>query len=228
MTQRLLLVEDNEDMRNSLKQFLIEDTYSVVAVGSAEEGIDAVDEKVFDIALIDINLPGKSGFHLIEYIRSEGYEYPLIAMTARDGVVDKIKGFDLGLTDYIVKPFDLLELRARIQAHTRRLPTSVVKTGSFELNNDTVEFKAYGKKIDVTQLELRILEKLMRHNHTLVKIDDLIEYAWGDAETISTPPVRIHIANIRKKIGDQQYSIIRTIPGVGYIFDDPATTEMIK
>jgi DNA-binding response OmpR family regulator len=225
MRRKILLVEDNQDMRDSLKEFLSEEGALVHAVGSAEDAIDAVDEKEFDIAIIDINLPGKSGFSLVEHIRENGYTYPLIAMTARDNVVDKIKGFDLGLTDYVVKPFDLLELRARIQAHAKAATASQLKTDNFELKPESFEFIHKGKKVEVTQLEMRILELLIRNNHLLVTLDDLIEFAWGTQKDISTPPVRIHIANLRKKISDSNYTIIRTIPGVGYIFNDPTQPE---
>ncbi len=222
---RILLVEDNQDMRESLRTFLVEDGAKVFDVSSAEDGIDAVDEKVFDIAIIDINLPGKSGFQLIEYIREQGHVYPLIAMTARDGIVDKIKGFDLGLTDYIVKPFDLLELRARINVHTRQSTTGMVSTPRFKIIPESYEFYADGKKVECTTLELRILEILIRNNHVLVTLDDLIQFAWGDQPNLVNPPVRIHIANIRKKLGDKDFKIIRTIPGVGYILNDPIAGE---
>lgn len=220
MRRKILLVEDNQDMRESLKTFLNEEGANVFAVASAEDAIDAVDEKEFDIAIIDINLPGKSGFSLIEHIRELGYTYPLIAMTARDSIVDKIKGFDLGLTDYVVKPFDLLELRARINTHTKISTGNQLKTDNFELKPESFEFIYKGKKVDVTQLEMRILEILIRNNNLLVTLDDLIEFAWGEQKDLSNPPVRIHIANLRKKIGDNNYTIIRTIPGVGYIFND--------
>ena len=221
MARKVLLVEDNQDMRDSLLEFLVEEGSRVTAVASAEDAIDAVDEKEFDIAIVDINLPGKSGFSLIEYVREQGYTYPLIAMTARDGIVDKVKGFDLGLTDYIVKPFDLLELRARMQVHTKNSASNTIKTKNYELKPDSFEFKVNGKSIEMTTLELRIMELLMKNNGVLVQADDLIEFAWGDQPDLVNPPIRIHIANLRKKLGDNDYKIIRTIPGVGYIFNDP-------
>jgi len=225
MSKKVLIIEDNQDMRESLKKFLSEEGAIVTALANAEDGIDAVDEKEFDIAIIDINLPGKSGFSLIEYIREQGYSYPLIAMTARDGIVDKVKGFDLGLTDYIVKPFDLLELRARINVHTKNTNTASIKTSHYELKPESYEFTAGSKKIDMTTLELRMLEILMRNNHTIVPVDDLIEFAWGDTSDLVNPPVRIHIANLRKKLEDSNYQIIRTIPGIGYIFNDPVEID---
>lgn len=222
MACKILLVEDNQDLRNSLCRFFIEDGCQVSTVASTEDAIDAVDEKDFDIAIIDINLPGKSGFSLIEYIRENGKQYPLIAMTARDTITDKVRGFELGLTDYIVKPFDLLELRARVHAHTKQQATESIKTKRFEVRPKSVEFLVDGRKTEVTQLELRILEILLKNNHLLVPIDDLIEFAWGNSPDFTNPPVRIHIANIRKKIQDTDFSIIRTIPGKGYIFNDPS------
>jgi two-component system response regulator PhoP len=227
MAKKILIVEDNQDLRESLKTFLGEEGSLVTAVASAEDGIDAVDEKTFDIAIIDINLPGKSGFNLIEYIRAEGHGYPLIAMTARDGIVDKVKGFDLGLTDYIVKPFDLLELRSRINAHARKdIKNATIKTANFTLKPNSFDCSKNGEKIELTTLELRMLELLMKNNHVLVQVDDLIEHAWGDQPELVNPPVRIHIANLRKKIGDKNFQIIRTIPGVGYIFNDPAESAV--
>jgi DNA-binding response OmpR family regulator len=224
MATKILIVEDNQDMRKGLEQFLDREGFDVFSVSSCEDGIDEVDEKHYDAAIIDINLPGKSGFDLIEYIREQGHLFPLLAMTARDGIDDKIKGFDLGLTDYIVKPFDLKELRARLHAHLKisdDQKDEVLKTDNFSLKPNSFKFKKNGKTIELTHLELRIMQALMQKNHSLVELDDLINFVWGESEDLVTPPIRIHIANLRKKIGDKDYRIIRTIPGTGYIFNDP-------
>lgn len=226
MNNHVLIVEDNQDMRTSLDSFLSENGYKVRSVASAEDAIDEVYERTFDLILIDINLPGKSGFDLIEHIREEGHKMPLIAMTARDGIQDKIAGFELGLTDYIVKPFSLREVKARIKAHLRDSELTsgneeVVRSDNYELNRKNLSFKKSGKKIDVTQLEFRIMDILIQNNHSLVKIDDLIDFAWGEQEDMVNPPIRIHIGNLRKKIGDDNFQIIQTVPGAGYIFNDP-------
>lgn len=224
MPINILIVEDNQDMRKGLEQFLDREGFSVSSVASCEDAIDEVDENHYDGAVIDINLPGKSGFDLIEYIREQGHTFPLIAMTARDGIDDKIKGFDLGLTDYVVKPFDLKELLARLNAHlkiTDDQKDQFLKTENFSLKPNSYEFKKNKKTIELTQLELRIMHVLMLNNHSLVSIDDLINFVWGESEDLVTPPIRIHIANLRRKISDTDYRIIRTIPGTGYIFNDP-------
>jgi len=228
MANRVLIVEDNADMRNSLSQYLHGEGVEVVAVSSAEEAIDVVDEQELNAAVVDINLPGKSGFDLVEYIREQGHTFPLLAMTARETIDDKLRGFNLGLTDYIVKPFDVKELAARLKVHLRNSGSDedeVVKAGKYTANPKNLTFMANDKNIELTQLEFRLTYMLLRHNDTIVKIDDLIEYAWGESDDLINPPIRIHIANLRKKLGDSNYEIIRTIPGKGYIFNTQAEKQ---
>lgn len=213
-------------MRLSLDDFLSDDGYKVKSVASAEDAIDEVYEHTYDLVLIDINLPGKSGFDLIEHIREEGHKMPLIAMTARDGIQDKIAGFEMGLADYIVKPFSLREVSARIKAHLRNYSSdthseSLIRTDNFEVNRKNLSLKMKGKDIPVTQLEFRIMEILVDNNHALVQLDDLIDHAWGEQEDLINPPIRIHIGNLRRKIGDTNFQVIKTVPGAGYIFNDP-------
>lgn len=225
MNSNVLIVEDNSGMREALTLFLSGNGFKVSAYDSTEDGIDAVDEHDFDIALIDINLPGKSGFSMIEYIRESNKSMPLIAMTARDGLQDKLNGFELGLTDYIVKPFELKELLARMQVHLRNLQKgsdkSKLVTKNFTLDPAAWKFLMHNKPVALTNIEFRMMHFLMKHNKTVVRLDDLIEYVWGDDPNSITPPVRIHIGNLRKKIGDDELAIIKTIPGIGYRFSDP-------
>lgn len=225
MLKRLLIIEDNTELRDVLKRFLSGNGFSVTALDSTEDGIDAVDEQDFDAALIDINLPGKSGFSMIEYIRAEGKTMPLIAMTARDGLDDKLNGFELGLTDYIVKPFDLKELLARLQAHVRMAgatnESAEIVTPSYRLNPESWEFFINNKLVELTNIEFRMMHILLLNTPSMVKVDDLVEFVWGDGSDSTQPPIRIHLANLRKKIGDHDLSIIKTIPGVGYRLNDP-------
>lgn len=224
MSREVLVVEDNTDMREALRSFLSLHGFNVIAVDSTEDGIDAVDENEFAIALIDINLPGKSGFSMIEYIRESGNEMPLIAMTARDGLQDKLAGFELGLNDYIVKPFDLRELLARMQSHIRSAQNDQVSelaSSTYKLIPAAWEFYVNDKLVTLTHTEFRMMQILLQHNRTVVQINDLIEFVWGDEPDSLHPPVRIHLANLRKKIGDKDCTIIKTIPGIGYKLTDP-------
>jgi DNA-binding response OmpR family regulator len=224
MVQRVLIVEDNNDMREVLGRFLENNDFRVIGCDSTEDGIDAVDEQDFDIALIDINLPGKSGFSMIEYIREQGKTMPLIAMTARDGLQDKLAGFELGLTDYIVKPFELKELLVRMQTHLRTSgvtnESAEVSSLHYRLNPETWEFFIDNKIVELTKTEFRIMHRLLLSNKTVVKIDDMVEFVWGDGPESLSPPIRIHLANLRKKIGDNDYTIIKTLPGIGYKLND--------
>ncbi len=223
---RVLIVEDSPDMRHTLTRYLEGQGFAVQAVDSTEDGIDAVDEHDFDIGLIDINLPGKSGFAMIEYIREQENVMPLIALTARGDIEDKLRGFDLGATDYIVKPFDLQELTARMQVHLQRLGpsniTSDVATSSYALSPQRHTFSVGTKEIELTNTEFRILHILLLHHGSVVTTADLIEFVWGESHLTETPPVRIHIANARRKLGDHEFKIIKTIAGIGYKLDDPA------
>lgn len=224
MSTRALIIEDNQDMRQALGRFLENEGFKVQLVSSAEEAIDEVDENDFDIALIDLNLPGKSGFSMIEYIREQGIKMPLIALTAQDQVESKVRGFELGLTDYLVKPFSLKELVARIRVHLANAgptnKTALVSTAHYTIDPEGMEFFANKKRVELTQLEFKIMHLLMNNQGALVKLDDLIEHVWGEQDDLITPPVRIHIANLRKKINDTNYEIIKTVPGTGYIFKD--------
>lgn len=227
MNHRVLVVEDNADMRNALIRFLESNGFVVTAVDSTEDGIDAVDEHKFDIALIDINLPGKSGFSMIEYIREKGEEMPLIAMTARDGLSDKLSGFKLGLTDYVVKPFDLKELLARILVHLKATNSSntEIQIGRFKINPLSWEFFINNKIVTLTKTEFRLMHCLMMHNKMVVTLDTIAEFVWGNGPESYNPPIRIHLANLRRKIGDSDCTIIQTIPGIGYKLNESSTSN---
>jgi DNA-binding response OmpR family regulator len=219
--QRLVLVEDNADLRESLETYLKSEGFRVFAYESAESATDIVHEGSFDLALIDINLPGKSGFELVNDIRGLGHTMPLIALTARDAVHDKVRGFENGLTDYVVKPFSLAELTARIRAHVRssRIDGDIV-TASLTLRPDRREVLLKGKPIQMTATEFRLLAALARNNGRIVTTEDLIAEGWGEADRYNDPPLRIHIRNIRAKLDDAQNGLIRNVPGSGYLLED--------
>lgn len=222
MRSHLLLVEDNLDLRDSVETYLKAEGFITHAVGSAEKAESITREYDIAAGVIDINLPGKSGFDLIKELRNEGFTIPLIALTARDGVTDKVRGFELGLTDYMVKPFSLAELAARLRAHLRDShdATTSLKTDHIELIPERREAIVDGVTVTLTGTEYRLLESLILHNRQIVPTDDLIAHAWGEADRYSDPPVRIHIRNIRKKINDDELGRIKTIAGTGYMLDD--------
>lgn len=220
MRTTVLIVEDNLDLRESTAEYLTGQGYHVLESGSTEEAEDLLPEYEIAIVVIDINLPGRSGFELMKAIRALGYTMPLIALTARDQVEDKLHGFDLGLTDYMVKPFSLAELVARIGVHIRSSNEQNAKTSRIELHAERRQALCDGNTVKLTGTEFRLLEMLVKHNRAVVDIDDLIEYAWGAADIGSDPPIRIHIRNLRKKLGDTDMQLIKTVSGLGYMLDD--------
>jgi len=221
---RLLIVEDNHDMRRAVVDFLRDEGFRVSETSSAEQ---AMSEKLYldsDVAIIDISLPGMSGVDFSQDIRAEGFSGPIIAITARDTVEDKIIGLSSGMSDYLVKPFDLRELDARINAQLRISNNfndlHPVTTKSFRIEPKRHRFYVSDIETKLTAVEFRLMLKLMQHNHSTVHTQDLIETAWGHDAHLETPPLRIHISNLRSKIGDKDLLIIQTIPGIGYMLQD--------
>lgn len=220
---RILLVEDNVDLRESLQAFLEAQNFKVIAVGSSEQAEQYVESDAFDIGLIDINLPGRSGFELIADIRRNNTQIPLIALTARESVNDKVKGFETGLTDYVVKPFSLSELTARIKAHLRTIDTQhndINTSPRLTLLPDRREVIYDDKQIQLTGTEYRLLEVLVRNNGKIVTTEDLITEGWGYADQVNDPPVRIHVRNLRKKLQDKDCTLIKSVAGTGYMLED--------
>jgi len=221
--QRILLVEDNIDLRESLDTFLQAEGFHVNSFHSAEDAESLLEPLQFEIAVIDINLPGKSGFDFIREIRESGISVPLIALTARESVTDKVRGFETGLTDYIVKPFSLAELTARIRAHLRAggaQQNADIATKHLLLKPNRREVLLDNVPVILTATEFRLLACLARNNGNIVASDDLIADAWGEADRYNSPPLRIHMRNIRKKINDDQLHLIKTTAGTGYMLDD--------
>lgn len=224
MHTHIVLVEDNIDLRDSVATYLEAEGFIIHTAASAEQAEVLMKKYSIGAGIIDINLPGKSGFDFIKAQRNEGVSIPFIALTARDGVTDKVRGFELGLTDYIVKPFSLAELAARLRAHIRDGQTkqahASLKSEHLELLPERREVAFDEITVQLTGTEFRLLEALMLLRRQIVPTDDLIAHAWGEADRYSDPPVRIHMRNIRKKLSDDTHGRIRTIAGTGYMLDD--------
>lgn len=221
---KVLLVEDNRDMREAVKAYLKDKGYQVFAFESAENAISSTFQDQADITLVDISLPGMSGLEYTNKIKNEGYTGPIIGITARDSVDDRVSGLSTGMSDYIVKPFDLRELDARINAQLRTRGIfqnqATITTKNFKIVPKTHRLFKNEKQVKLTLVEYRIMLRLMQNNHGIVTTQDIIEFAWGEEASTTNPPIRIHISNLRNKIGDNQLTKIQTIPGIGYMLQD--------
>jgi DNA-binding response OmpR family regulator len=221
---KVLVVEDNTDMREAVVGYLRSNGYVVSGVGSGEDVFSQDLQLKADIALLDISLPGISGLEITKRLKQTGFDGPIIALTARDTVDDKLAGLDAGMTDYLVKPFDLRELRARIDAqlriHGQNHDLSSISTDHFRIEPRRHRFYHDSKEVKLTMVEFRIMHILMQNNQTTVNTQDIIDHAWGEDASLTSPPIRIHISNLRSKIKDENLTVIQTIPGIGYFLND--------
>jgi two-component system response regulator QseB len=216
---RILLVEDDIMLGETVKQAINQENYVVDLVMNGEMCEAAIATTNFDLILLDINLPDKSGIDILRDLRKAKNNIPVLILTARDSITQKIEGLNSGADDYLVKPFDLDELLARINALSRRSkgiasPTLIHK--KIELNPINHKFTQNNIEIELSPKEFAIIKSLMENIGKVISKDSLenILYSWDNSAESNT--VEVHIHHLRKKIGKD---IIKTIRGIGYIIE---------
>jgi DNA-binding response OmpR family regulator len=212
---RLLLVEDDKMIGEGLQKTL-RGSYNVNWVRSAEEASEALTTGEYNLILLDIGLPGQSGLSLLSGLRKRENAIPVLMLTARDTVKDRITGLDAGADDYLVKPFDLDELQARIRALLRRKDTladTVLQHNGISLNPATHELCCGGKKDVLSARQLRLMQALLEKPGTIFSRAQLEEKIYGWNEEVESNSVEVHIHVLRRKFGTQ---VIRNVRGVGY------------
>lgn len=216
---RLLLVEDDQILGDGISKWLRESDHAVDWLDNGETALHALLTQEYELIVLDINLPGQSGLDVLKNIRSEGNDVPVLLLTARDTVADRVKGLDMGADDYLIKPFDLDELSARIRALQRRRsgrsdPEIKYQDILMDLASHTVS-KA-GKSIDLSSREFVLLQFLLENTGKVLSKNKIESYLYAWHDEISSNTVEVHIHHIRKKLGND---LIRTIRGVGYTID---------
>ena len=214
---RLLLVEDDPMIGNSVQSGLKQDGYSVdwVRDGSAAEL--ALENGVYELLLLDLGLPHKSGLDLLTGLRKKGASLPVLVITARDSVADRVKGLDAGADDYLVKPFDLTELSARIRALMRRQAgrsSPVIEHGPLSLNPATHEVTLDGAPVSLSAREFALLHAFLEQPGVPLSRTQLEERLYGWDEEIESNVVEVYIHSLRRKLGAEW---IRNVRGVGYL-----------
>lgn len=220
---RILLIEDEEKLAQSLMRGLSQRGY---AVDHLAEGIPATERlslyrNEYDLAILDLTLPDTDGLTVCKNLRDLEVKTPILILTARAGVEDKVSLLRAGADDYMVKPFAFQELLARIQAIMRRpdeIVPDVLSVGEFTLNKTTHTVFRGETRLDLTLKEFMLLEYLMRHPNQVIKRDDILDHAWEFDFSSLSNIVDVHIKNLRKKIGSDGNEIIKTVRGVGYQF----------
>lgn len=223
---KLLVVDDDQSLLEQVRQILIGLRYIVETAANGEEALDKLLDTPFDAIILDIMMPRMDGLTVLEQVRKAGIDVPVLMLTAKGDVADRIKGLDLGADDYLAKPFSLDELLARLRALLRRAGgqcESVLQAQDLQLDTKSRKVTRSGNPIELTPREFSILEFLLHNKGRAVSRFSLAEHVWGDDFDPFTMSnfMDVHIKNLRKKIGDSGGGgIIRTIRGVGYIIGD--------
>jgi DNA-binding response OmpR family regulator len=225
---KILVVDDEQTLLDQLKKVLRDQRYIVETAPDGQVALDKLFENPVDLIILDIMLPKQDGLSVLREIRQAGLTTPVLMLTARGDIDDKIKGLDLGADDYLAKPFSVDELLARVRALFRRSggqANSILQVKDLQLDTVSREISKGGRPVDLTAREFSILEFLLYNKNRAVSRFSLAEHVWGDAfDPFSMSNfMDVHIKNLRKKIGDSGHgAIIRTIRGVGYIIKDEA------
>jgi DNA-binding response OmpR family regulator len=220
---RVLVVEDEHKVARALKEGLEGEGYGVVVEDSGEGALARLKTEPFDVMLLDLLLPGRDGLDVLKTMRQQGYETPVLVLTARDTLDDRVVGLDTGADDYLVKPFAFVEVVARVRALLRRGgATGATRLGVADLEMDLVARKVTraGRKVDVTLREFELLEFLMRYEGQVVSRGTLARDVWHEANRTSSLDnvIDVHIARLRRKIdADCFVKLIHTVRGVGFM-----------
>jgi DNA-binding response OmpR family regulator len=219
---RVLIVEDEAKVARAVSHGLQAEFYEVVVAATGEEGFFRASSESFDLIILDVMLPGRDGFEILKALRNSGSQVPVLVLTARDAVEDRVAGLDHGADDYLVKPFAFPELLARIRVLLRRGRPDLLRFrfADLELDSATRRVTRAGQSIDLRMREFELLEYLMRHQGQLVSREMLARDVWRTLHR-GTPldnVIDVHIARLRRKIDAEPHvKLIHTVRGLGFV-----------
>src|SRR5689334_4037647 len=220
---RVLVVEDEMKVANALREGLEGERFEVTVERTGEAAFFRVNTETFDVILLDLGLPGRDGIEILAALRQRGLKTPVLVLTARDSLTDRVQGLDAGADDYLVKPFAFAELLARLRALVRRgrsSETPRLQVADLHVDLITRKVTRSGTLVELTVREFELLEFLMRHHAQVVSRETLARDVWK--ETARTTPldnvIDVHIARLRRKVdADQSIKLIHTVRGVGFM-----------
>lgn len=216
----VLIVEDEKDIASFIERGLHMEGFATTVVGDGEAALDLIESNDYDLVILDLMLPKISGLEVLRATRDQGIGVPVLILTARTTVEDRVAGLDQGADDYLTKPFSFDELLARIRALTRRgqkIEPNILSIGDLSLNPATREVSRSGKQLSLTKKEYAIIELLMRNTDRVCTRSMIGEHVWGFEFDMFSNVIDVHIARLRRKV-DRGYKtkMIRTIRDVGY------------
>jgi two-component system copper resistance phosphate regulon response regulator CusR len=226
---KILLIEDDAPIRQVVKRGIEEsDIYTVETAADGISGLNMAIEENYAAIILDLMLPGMDGWHICEELRARRINTPILMLTARDTIPDRVKGFDAGADDYLTKPFDFDELMARIRALIRRdraFKGRVLRVAHLEIDTSTHQVFSHGDEVSLTQREYMLLEALAANEgRTLTR--EAIQYSVWNNDDSTSNTVDVYIRLLRKKIGtDNNAKLIHTVHGIGYVLKRPEQNE---
>lgn len=224
MKARILIIEDEAAIAVPLRDRLENEGYEVSVAGDGLQGFDRARTGEWDLVILDLMLPGKDGLELCRDLRGKGVVTPVLMLTAKDQTVDKVLGLKIGADDYLTKPFEMMELLARVEALLRRRPGRGPGATAYPIGNLTLDLRKQqligkGAVIGLSTQEFKLLKYLYEHRGEVLDRDELLDAVWGYDEVPYTRTVDVHIAWLRQKLGDSRtQSLIVTVRGRGYKF----------
>jgi two-component system, OmpR family, alkaline phosphatase synthesis response regulator PhoP len=225
MTEQILLVEDEEDLRMTLTDRLKAEGYALDTAADGEEGLSKAVDGAYDLIVLDVMLPKKNGFDVCRDIRKAGIITPIIMLTARGQLVDKVLGLKIGADDYLTKPFEVLELLARIEAQIRRgtvqpKDAEVLQFGPLRIDLKGTTVFRNSTVVPLSAREYRLLRYFAHNPGTTLSREVLLKEVWGYSEETFTRTVDVHVGSLRQKLekDPKQPALIITVPGLGYKF----------
>lgn len=218
---RILLAEDEKNLNEVIRKQLVRAGYAVDAVTDGEEAMDYLLSSSYDVAILDIMMPKRDGLSVLTEYRSHGGVAPVLFLTARDSIDDRVKGLDLGADDYLVKPFSFEELLARIRVLTRRSKEHkdpVIRVSDLELDTSRRSVKRGGREIALSSREFSLLEYLMMNSGMVLSREKLIAHVWSYDYEGDSNLIDVYIRYLRRKIDDEyDEKLIHTVRGAGYV-----------
>lgn len=225
---KIMIVDDEDAVRQSLRRSLAFNSFEVVEAVDGQVALDLMPEEHPDLIILDVMMPRVDGFEVCRSLRSQGYDVPILMLTAKDGVSERVAGLDAGADDYLPKPFALEELLARVRSLIRRVSQEFSGSGSngevelvFEdlvMNVQTRQVSRAGEEINLTRTEFELLETFIRQPTVILSREELLEAVWGAQVGTSGNALEVYIGYLRKKTeANGQSRIIHTVRGVGYV-----------
>jgi DNA-binding response OmpR family regulator len=229
---RILIVEDNPRISSFLQKGLREEGYVVDVAADGDTAFDRASQQGFDAAVVDVMIPGRSGFELVRDLRAANIPLPVLLLTAKDRTEDKVAGLDSGADDYLTKPFEFSELTARLRALLRRTggtgAPATLRVGDLEMDPATRDVKRDGGHVELTPKEFALLEFLMRNADRPLSRATLMEHVWGIRFDPGTNIVDVCVNSLRNKLADRDRELIQTVRGVGYVVRNPGERETVE